>query len=90
MNLPDAAPSPNAKEGWGARGGVPFPPILLGAVLLVWPALLNGYPLVFSEDAATDKARMLIEILSAPYDVGERTARLSASVGKHLVEARAA
>ena len=30
------------------------------------------HPLVFSEDAATDKARMLIEILSAPYD-GERT-----------------
>lgn len=38
-------------------------------------------PLVFSEDAAHEKAKMLIEILSAPYDVGERTARLSASVG---------
>ncbi len=39
------------------------------------------YPLVFSEDAADRKARMLIEILSAPYDVGDRTARMSASVG---------
>jgi diguanylate cyclase (GGDEF)-like protein len=36
------------------------------------------YPMVFSEEAATEKAKMLIEILSAPYDVGERTARLSA------------
>lgn len=42
------------------------------------------YPMVFSEEAATEKARMLIEILSAPYDVGERTARLSASVGCSL------
>jgi diguanylate cyclase (GGDEF)-like protein len=42
------------------------------------------YPMVFSEDAAADRARMLIEILSAPYDVGERTARLSASVGCSL------
>lgn len=42
------------------------------------------YPLVFSEEAATERARMLIEILSAPYDVGERTARLSASVGCSL------
>ncbi len=42
------------------------------------------YPLVFSEDVAASKARMLIEILSAPYDVGERTARLSASVGCSL------
>ncbi len=39
------------------------------------------YSMVFSEDAATEKARMLIEVLSAPYDVGTRTARLSASVG---------
>ena len=38
-------------------------------------------PRVFSEGAASAKARTLIEILSAPYDVGERTARLSASVG---------
>src|SRR5687768_5551612 len=42
------------------------------------------YPLVFSEEAARDRAKMLIEILSAPYDVGERTARLSASVGCSL------
>ena len=42
------------------------------------------YPMVFSEDAAAEKAKMLIEILSAPYDVGERTARLSASVGCSL------
>lgn len=42
------------------------------------------YPLVFSEAAAADRARTLIEILSAPYDVGDRTARLSASVGCSL------
>ena len=42
------------------------------------------YPMVFSEEAADEKARMLIEILSAPYYVGERTARLSASVGCSL------
>ncbi|MCO6049410.1 EAL domain-containing protein [Mesorhizobium sp. RP14(2022)] len=42
------------------------------------------FPLVFSEEAASEKAQMLIEILSAPYDVGERTARLSASVGCSL------
>jgi diguanylate cyclase (GGDEF)-like protein len=42
------------------------------------------YPMVFSEEAATEKSKMLIEILSAPYDVGERTARLSASVGCSL------
>jgi diguanylate cyclase (GGDEF)-like protein len=42
------------------------------------------FPMVFSEEAACEKAKMLIEILSAPYDVGERTARLSASVGCSL------
>jgi diguanylate cyclase (GGDEF)-like protein len=42
------------------------------------------YPLVFSEEAAAEKAQMLIEVLSAPYDVGERTALLSASVGCSL------
>jgi diguanylate cyclase (GGDEF)-like protein len=42
------------------------------------------YPLVFSEEAARERALMLIEILSAPYDVGSRTARLSASVGCSL------
>src|SRR5690606_5287052 len=42
------------------------------------------YPMVFSEEAAAEKAKMLIEILSAPYDVGFRTARLSASAGCSL------
>jgi diguanylate cyclase (GGDEF)-like protein len=42
------------------------------------------FPLVFSEDSAAETASMLIEILSAPYDVGDRTARLSASVGCSL------
>ncbi|RIK85435.1 MAG: GGDEF-domain containing protein [Hyphomicrobiales bacterium] len=41
-------------------------------------------PLVFSEEAARERALMLIEILSAPYDVGDRTARLSASAGCSL------
>ncbi len=39
------------------------------------------YPLVFSEEAVASRARTLIEILSASYDLGDRTARLSASVG---------
>lgn len=38
-------------------------------------------PMTFSDAAVTQRARMLIEILSAPYDVGDRTARLSASAG---------
>jgi diguanylate cyclase (GGDEF)-like protein len=42
------------------------------------------YPLVFSEAGALDKANTLIDILSAPYDVGERMARLSASAGCSL------
>ncbi|HEV7253680.1 MAG TPA: EAL domain-containing protein [Mesorhizobium sp.] len=42
------------------------------------------HPLVFSEEAAAERAKMLIEILSAPYDVGDRTARLSASAGCSL------
>ena len=42
------------------------------------------YPMVFSEEAAEQRAHMLIEIISAPYDVGDRTARLSASVGCSL------
>lgn len=41
-------------------------------------------PMLFSEEAARERALMLIEILSAPYDVGARTARLSASVGCSL------
>ena len=39
------------------------------------------YPLVFRREDALARGEMLIEILSAPYDLGERTARLSASVG---------
>ncbi|MFC3641449.1 putative bifunctional diguanylate cyclase/phosphodiesterase [Aquibium oceanicum] len=42
------------------------------------------FPMTFSEAAAAEQARMLIEILSAPYDLGERSARLSASVGCSL------
>lgn len=38
-------------------------------------------PMIFSEQAICEQARTLIEILSAPYDLGERTARLSASAG---------
>lgn len=38
-------------------------------------------PMIFSEEVVAERARMMIEILSAPYDVGDRTARLSASVG---------
>ena len=41
-------------------------------------------PMLFSEEAARERALMLIEILSAPYDVGDRTARLSASAGCSL------
>jgi diguanylate cyclase (GGDEF)-like protein len=41
-------------------------------------------PMVFSEEAAARKARMLIEVLSAPYDLGQRSARLSASAGCSL------
>lgn len=39
------------------------------------------FPMTFREETVKDQAKMLIEVLSAPYDVGERTARLSASVG---------
>ena len=39
------------------------------------------FPLVFRREDAMERGEMLIEILSAPYDLGERTARLSASVG---------
>ncbi|WP_048647185.1 putative bifunctional diguanylate cyclase/phosphodiesterase [Nitratireductor soli] len=42
------------------------------------------YPMVFSEEAARERTRLLIEVLSAPYDVGHRTARLSASAGCSL------
>ncbi|MCV0395184.1 MAG: EAL domain-containing protein [Rhizobiaceae bacterium] len=39
------------------------------------------FPMVFGAESLVKRARMLIEILSAPYDIGDRTARLSASVG---------
>ncbi len=39
------------------------------------------FPMIFRKEALEEQAKMLIEVLSAPYDVGERTARLSASVG---------
>lgn len=39
------------------------------------------FPMTFREETVKEQAKMLIEVLSAPYDVGERTARLSASVG---------
>lgn len=42
------------------------------------------YPLVASEEAAHERVLILMEILSAPYDIGGRTARLSASVGCSL------
>ena len=43
-------------------------------------------PMVFQEAAARAKSAMLTEVLSAPYDVGERAARLSASVGCSLFQ----
>ncbi|MFZ1775020.1 MAG: EAL domain-containing protein [Rhizobiaceae bacterium] len=42
------------------------------------------WPLAFREQTVRERAAMLIEVLSAPYDLGERTARLSASVGGAL------
>jgi diguanylate cyclase (GGDEF)-like protein len=44
------------------------------------------YPMVFRREDAQAHGEMLIEILSAPYDLGERTARLSASVGLVVYE----
>jgi diguanylate cyclase (GGDEF)-like protein len=41
-------------------------------------------PLTFREVDARVTGEMLVEILSAPYDIGERTARLSASIGLAL------
>ena len=42
------------------------------------------YPSVFTEKAARDHAEMLLEVISAPYDLGDRTARLGASIGGAL------
>ena len=44
------------------------------------------YPMVFRPEDAKAHGEMLSEILAAPYDLGERTARLSASVGIALYE----
>lgn len=44
------------------------------------------YPMVFRRQDAQAHGEMLIEILSAPYDLGERTARLSASAGLAVFE----
>jgi diguanylate cyclase (GGDEF)-like protein len=44
------------------------------------------YPMVFRCEDAKSHGEMLSEILAAPYDLGERTARLSASVGLSLFE----
>jgi diguanylate cyclase (GGDEF)-like protein len=44
------------------------------------------YPMVFRREDAKAHGEMLSEILAAPYDLGERTARLSASVGLSLFE----
>ncbi|MEL6203162.1 MAG: EAL domain-containing protein [Pseudomonadota bacterium] len=38
-------------------------------------------PMMFHEVSASDFGRTLTEVLSAPFDVGERTARLACSVG---------
>ncbi len=48
-----AAPTPPPRGGLGALGRV-LPPvaILAGALLLAWPALLNGYPLVFIDSVS--------------------------------------
>lgn len=42
------------------------------------------YPWVFTERAARAHGEMLLEVISAPYDLGDRTARLSASIGGTL------
>jgi diguanylate cyclase (GGDEF)-like protein len=39
------------------------------------------FPMTFGETVLVQRLRMLTEILSAPYDVGNRSARLSASAG---------
>ncbi len=42
------------------------------------------FPYVFREADAAAQGDVLIEVLSAPYDIGDRTARLSASIGFSL------
>ncbi|MEL6920032.1 MAG: EAL domain-containing protein [Pseudomonadota bacterium] len=41
-------------------------------------------PTTFHEKAAADFGRTLTDVLSAPFDIGERTARLSTSIGLSL------
>jgi diguanylate cyclase (GGDEF)-like protein len=41
-------------------------------------------PYTFREVDAREKGELLVDVLSAPYDIGERTARLSASIGFSL------
>ena len=51
-DLCGGTPPPNPlPQGEGEYRATPSPivPILLGAVLLLWPAAINGYPLVFSD-----------------------------------------
>lgn len=42
------------------------------------------FPFVFRDADAAEQGELLIDVLSAPYDVGERSARLSASIGFSL------
>ncbi|PHP68951.1 GGDEF-domain containing protein [Zhengella mangrovi] len=42
------------------------------------------YPAVFTEKSAREHGQMLLEVISAPYDLGDRTARLGASLGGAL------
>ncbi len=42
------------------------------------------FPFTFREPDARHQGELLVDVLSAPYDIGERTARLSASVGFSL------
>ncbi len=43
-------------------------------------------PLVFSNKAAERLAHTLVDVLSAPYDIGARTVRLTASVGSAIYD----
>ncbi len=51
------APQPSLSrmaKGWGSARGIPIPAwasILAGTALLLWPALVNGYPIMFSDTA---------------------------------------
>ena len=45
-------------------------------------------PMISSEEAMAERARMLIEVLCPPYEVGERTVQLSASAGCSLFSSK--